>query len=81
MWLFIYVNLASLKEKPPVQEFVNYFLSDEGAPLIGEVGYVELPKAVYSLVRQRVEERTIGSIFTGGVDTDLTLEEILSPER
>ncbi len=40
--LFIYVNTASLAEKPQVREFVRFFLSDEGIALVSDVGYTPI---------------------------------------
>lgn len=40
--LFIYVKLSSLLEKPQVRDFVRFYLSDEAAPLVEEVGYTPL---------------------------------------
>ena len=43
--LFIYVNTASLTEKPQVREFVRFYLSDKGMSLVQEVGYTSIPLA------------------------------------
>ena len=75
--LLIYVNVDSLVEKPQVKEFVNFFLSEEGIPLVEEVGYVPLPETAYSLVRQRLEKKVVGSVFSGGSQPGLTIEQIL----
>lgn len=40
--LFIYVNKSKLDEKPAVEAYVNYYLSDEGLATVSEVGYVDL---------------------------------------
>ncbi|TLS48432.1 PstS family phosphate ABC transporter substrate-binding protein [Paenibacillus antri] len=43
---FIYMYpLKSTLERPEIQEFVKYYMSDEGSALAGEVGYVPLDKA------------------------------------
>ena len=44
--LFIYVNVASLRESEAVREFVGFFLT-EGPTFIPEVGYVPLPEEGY----------------------------------
>ncbi len=43
--LFLYVNRASLS-RPEVREFLRFYLT-EGARLVGQVGYVPLPKEKY----------------------------------
>ena len=40
--LFIYVNDAKAQEKPALQSFVDYYLSDEGIAQVAEAGYVQL---------------------------------------
>ncbi len=43
---FIYMYpLKSTLERPEVQEFVKFYMSEEGSALAGEVGYVPLDKA------------------------------------
>jgi len=57
--LFIYVKLSSLLEKPQVSEFVRFYLSDEAAPLVDEVGYTAI--SVEELAESRaVLEAAIG---------------------
>ncbi len=46
--LFIYPNLASLREKPQVAEFVRFYFSPEGAPAImSDVGYSLPPDGTF----------------------------------
>jgi phosphate transport system substrate-binding protein len=40
--LFIYPNLARAEENPLVVSFVDFYISDEGLALAGDVGYVAL---------------------------------------
>lgn len=40
--LFLYVNRKSLQEKPALEEFLEYYLSDDGQELVTETGYVRL---------------------------------------
>ena len=59
--LFIYVSVASL-EREEVAAFVEYFLTD-GTWLVDtpEVGYVQLPGAIYAAALERVENGVGGS--------------------
>ena len=41
--LFVYVSGPALREKPEVQVFADYSVSDEGIASVEEVGYVALP--------------------------------------
>ena len=45
--LFIYVNIDHLKNRPEVETFVKYFLTD-GPELVTEVGYVKETDEVYT---------------------------------
>ena len=40
--LFIYVNDAKAQDNPALQQFVDYYLSDEGIAQVAEAGYVQL---------------------------------------
>ncbi|MDE2892277.1 MAG: PstS family phosphate ABC transporter substrate-binding protein [Chloroflexota bacterium] len=59
--LFIYVSVTSL-ERAEVAAFVQYFLTD-GTWLVDtpEVGYVQLPEAIYAAVLSRVQNTVTGS--------------------
>ena len=59
--LLIYVSVASL-EREEVAAFVNYYLT-EGTWLVDtpEVGYVQLPEAIYAAALARVESDVTGS--------------------
>ena len=59
--LFIYVSVSSL-ERDEVAAFVEYFLTD-GTWLVDtpEVGYVQLPEAIYAAALERVHNGETGS--------------------
>jgi phosphate transport system substrate-binding protein len=73
--IFIYVKAKAL-ERPEVRGFVDFYLA-KGAALIREVGYVPLTDAEYGLVRKRLTERKVGTMF-GGTGSHATLSELLS---
>ena len=52
--LYIYVAKQSLG-KPQVREYVRYYLSDEGAPLVSDVGYTNIPPAELDQARATLE--------------------------
>lgn len=52
--LFIYVNNASMKEKPQVAEYVKFYMENAGA-LAEEVGYVSLPEEKYKEQLETIE--------------------------
>ncbi len=60
--ILIYVNLAQMLERPEVQAFVDFYL-EQATALVGEVGYVALPESAYEWGKNRVANRTTGSVF------------------
>ena len=50
--IFIYLNTASLA-RPEVRAFVDFYLDNAGV-LANEVGYIELPEAMYQEARDKV---------------------------
>jgi phosphate transport system substrate-binding protein len=72
---FIYVN-AERANDPAVEAFVEFYL--ENAPaLVSEVGYVPLSSQAYELALQRFQNRTTGSVFQGGSQTGVRMEQLL----
>ncbi len=59
--LFIYVNKESLKRRE-VKAFVNFYLENAGR-LAQEVGYVQLPKAIYDRAANNIKRRKTGTQF------------------
>lgn len=53
--LFIYVRLDSLNEEPQVREFVRYYLSDAGIPLVSDVGYTPIAQSELEASRDALE--------------------------
>ncbi len=76
--VYLYVNPGALN-RPEVAGFVRYFLA-EGAELVREVGYASLTDREYALVRRRVEDRVVGTMYggRGGGDESASLETLLS---
>jgi phosphate transport system substrate-binding protein len=76
--IFIYVS-AKAAERPEVNAFVRYYL--ENAPrLVAEVDYVPLQDEVYALAKERYEKHTAGSIFAGGSQVGVKLQDLLKKE-
>jgi phosphate transport system substrate-binding protein len=71
--IFIYVNAA---RKDAVASFIDFYLT-EGAALVKEVGYIPLPQEAYDLVHERFKATTTGSLFEGGSQVGVTVEELL----
>lgn len=77
--LFIYVSVAAL-DRPEVAAFVEYYVTD-GVFLVDspEVGYVQLPGAVYTAVLDRVQNRIAGSAIAAASEGQ-TLASIYGAE-
>jgi phosphate transport system substrate-binding protein len=76
--LFIYVR-ADRAAAPEVRAFVDFYLENVPA-LAPEVGYVPLSAAGYDAVRERFAAGTTGSVFTGGSQIGVTIEDLLRAE-
>jgi phosphate transport system substrate-binding protein len=74
--LFIYVAHQGL-QRPEVLAFLEYYLTD-GPTLVEEVGSIPLSERSYGLARQRLADRTAGSLFAaGGSQVGVDLDELL----
>jgi phosphate transport system substrate-binding protein len=74
--IFIYVNAA---RKDAVGSFVDFWIT-EGAALAKEVGYIPLPPEASKLVQKRFDDVTTGSLFEGGSQVGVTVEELLKSD-
>jgi len=73
--LFIYISLESAKREE-VQDFIKFFLTN--APeLVKEVGYIPLSDTTYQHALDRFEERVTGSVFSGGSQVGVDINELL----
>jgi phosphate transport system substrate-binding protein len=75
--LFIYVRDTSAK-RPEVREFVQFLLSR--GDLVGEVGYLPLPKAAYDLAWKHFEAGKLGTVFGGVPKIGITIDQLLAME-
>jgi phosphate transport system substrate-binding protein len=54
--LYLYVNVASVREKEQVQEFLRFYLSDEVMGFVPDVGYTPVPAAELEQTRAQLEQ-------------------------
>jgi len=73
--VFIYVATKSLG-RPEVQAFMEYYLR-RGTALIDTIGYVALPERAYQLGKARLDAKTTGSIFVGGSQVGVSIDQLL----
>ncbi len=76
--IFIYARLDHVVERPEVAAFVDFYLK-EATTLVGEVGYVALPESAYEWGKNRVANRSTGSVFNtiaAGTPLDEALEKV-----
>lgn len=76
--LFIYVR-KDAAERPEVAAFIKFYLAEAGK-LVKSVGYIALPDKAYELALKRFEAKTTGSVFTGGSQVGVKIEDLLSKE-
>ena len=74
--LFMYVN-ALASQQPHIREFVEFFLSDKGAELVEEVGYIAFPTETANLSSGRVGSSSTGTLFGGETPKSGTVHQIL----
>jgi phosphate transport system substrate-binding protein len=77
--LFIYVSDKALA-RPEVQQFVDFYIANVGT-LAEEVGYVDLGAEGYRLVAEHFKARQPGTMFEGGSQVGVTIEQLLAKER
>jgi phosphate transport system substrate-binding protein len=70
--LFIYINANAL-DRPEVAGFVEFYLDNAGV-LASEVGYIELPDAIFAAAKLRVANRVPGTAYSG----DRPIEDLMT---
>ncbi|ACL23434.1 PstS family phosphate ABC transporter substrate-binding protein [Chloroflexus aggregans] len=76
--IFIYVRADRLA-RAEVRTFVDLYLQN-GSLFASQALYVPLPSTAYELALRRVERRRTGSIFSGGSQVGLSIEQLLQLE-
>ena len=74
--LFIYVNAKAVENKPQLKSFVQDYLENV-RNWVSFVGYVPLSEQAYQLTSERFQQRKVGTVYAGQLQTDLTIEQIL----
>jgi len=77
--IFIYVSKKAADEKPEVDAFVKFYFNN-AQNLVGEVGYIPLGPDHYSRALAKYEARKTGSVFGGGSQTGVTIEDLVKAE-
>ena len=73
--LFTYVAVDAADENATVQQFIEYWLSDEARPLIAATGYAVLSDEAYDVALERFNDRVTGSPFNAYSGTVLEIFE------
>jgi len=76
--IFIYVRSQAL-DRPELSLFVDFYLKNAPA-LVGQVGYIPLPDEAYQLAQGRVERKVTGSVFAGGSQVGVSVQDLLRKE-
>lgn len=77
--IFIYVNVKVAK-KPEVREFIDFYMT-KGPALVKEVQYFPLPKSVYALNLQHLDNKKIGTVFGGESKMGMKIEDVMKLEH
>ncbi len=77
--LFIYVNAATVKNKPELQKFIQFYLEDV-RKWVPFVGYVPLEKETSKLVFERFQQQIIGTVYGGELQSEVPIEQMLQRE-
>ena len=76
--LFIYAKKTSL-DRPEVREFLRFYLNADSSPkLIDQVGYIAFPPPYYQQALQRLNAVQTGTVFPGGSQLGVKLEDLFS---
>lgn len=73
--LLIYVRVDAAS-RPAVEDFVKFYLNNIG-DLVKEIGYIPLSDTTYRLAMERFENRVHGSMFEGGSQVGVDINELL----
>ena len=74
--LFIYASVASANDDPAVEDYVQFYLSEEARELISDTGYIPLSDEAYETALERFEQRVAGSAFIDYQPGDSVLETV-----
>lgn len=76
--IFIYVNAKAL-ERAEVKDLVSFYLNS--APkLVKEVKYIPLPEKAYSMIKEHVAKKKLGTVFGGDPKVGVKIEDLLALE-
>ncbi len=76
--IFIYVSRKAL-DRPEVSLFVDFYLINAPS-LVEQVGYIPLPEEAYQLAQVRVQRKMTGSVFAGGSQVGVSIQDLLKKE-
>ena len=76
--IFIYVNAKAL-DRPEVRKFVEYYLTN-GAKLAREVKYVPLPDKAYTMAKEHLAKKKMGTVFGGVAEVGVRIDDLMARE-
>lgn len=76
--IFIYVNAKSM-DKAEVRKFVEYYMN-HGAKLAKEVKYVPLPAMAYTMNKEHLAKKKLGTVFGGVAEVGVKIEDLMKRE-
>lgn len=76
--LLIYVSEKSF-QKPEVKAFTEFYLKNAGK-MAAEVKYVALPAKAYTMTQKNLENKKLGTLFSGHSEVGMKIEDLLKKE-
>lgn len=77
--MFLYVRVSAL-DRPEIRAFVDFYLTN-GSALVRQARSIPLPDEAYPLVAERVARRLAGSVFEGGSQVGISIDQLLRLEE
>jgi phosphate transport system substrate-binding protein len=76
--IFIYVSVKAY-ERPEVRKFVDYYLT-HAAKLAREVKYVPLPDKAYTMAKEHLGRKKVGTVFGGVAEVGVRIDDLMARE-
>jgi phosphate transport system substrate-binding protein len=76
--IFIYVS-AKAMDRSEVRKFVDYYMT-HGAKLAREVKYVPLPAMAYTMNKDHLAKKKLGTVFGGTAEVGVKIEDLMKRE-
>jgi len=77
--IFIYVSAKAFESKAEVRKFVDYYMT-HGPKLAKEVKYVPLPAMAYTMNKEHLAKKKLGTVFGGVAEVGVKIDDLMKRE-